>query len=66
MKFPAMAGPGWAVYEFAAEVHAVRFDTAPTEWPKDHVASKECPCRPFVYWDSDAAPKPLYEHRELQ
>ena len=57
----------WAVFEFAAEVHAIEgYFTAGVmpEWPSDHRPDAMCPCRPVVHWYSDAAPRPLYEHRK--
>jgi hypothetical protein len=58
----------WALWDLEYAVHAVpgryRADVRPI-WPADHIQSKGCPCSPSVTWDSEAAPRPLVEHRTL-
>jgi hypothetical protein len=56
----------WALFDFPAEVHAVfgRFTAGlRPDFPAGHVPDATCPCKPKVFWHSDAAPRPLYEHR---
>lgn len=58
----------WALFDFPAEVHGIpgRFVAGVHPgWPDDHLPDATCPCRPAVYWDSEAAPRPFYEHRRL-
>jgi hypothetical protein len=56
----------WALIEYPAEVHAVHGSVRAGKFVSDtpHDLSPECVCRPTVVWDSDAAPRPLYEHHE--
>ena len=48
------------------EVHAIPGFVDEERFMADrlHEFVPECECRPVVYWDSAAAPLPLYEHRD--
>lgn len=61
-----MATLEWAIIEYPAEVHAVHGSVVDGRFVSDtpHDLTPECACHPTVVWDSDAAPRPLYEHRE--
>lgn len=56
-----------ALVTLPAEVHSIpgTFDAEQFVSDRPHEMTPDCDCKPVVYWDSAAAPKPLYEHRNV-
>lgn len=55
-----------AILAFDTEVHAIPGFVDDERFMADrpHQIEPDCDCHPMVYWDSSAAPLPLYEHRD--